>query len=88
MGIFWCLSHCFGMIQKCIECIEGQSSLLLIDDKTLPNFIKRKHPWKGEKNKQEARTKVQASKQPKRGRPLGGKGTTSNRTLNPIKLQA
>jgi hypothetical protein len=34
-------------------------------DETLPNFIKRKHPRKGEKNKQEARTKVQVSKQPK-----------------------
>ncbi len=27
------------------------------DDETLPNFIKRKHPSKGEKKKQEARTK-------------------------------
>jgi hypothetical protein len=33
-------------------------------DETLPNFIKRKHPKKGEKKKQEARTKVQARKQP------------------------
>jgi hypothetical protein len=42
----------------------------------LPNFIKRKHPRKGEKKKQGAMTKVQASKQPKRGRPQGGNGTT------------
>jgi len=31
----------------------------------LSNFIKRRHPRKGEKKKQEARTKVQANKQPK-----------------------
>jgi len=35
-------------------------------DETLPNFMKRKHPRKGEKKKQRARTKVQANKQPKR----------------------
>jgi hypothetical protein len=46
------------------------------------NFIKRKHPRKEEK-KQGARTKVQANKQPKGGRPPGGKGTTNNRTLLP-----
>jgi hypothetical protein len=32
------------------------------DDETLPNFIKRKHPKKGGKNKQRARTKVEAGK--------------------------
>jgi len=37
-------------------------------DETLPNFIKRKHPRKGEKKKQRARTEVQASKH-------GGRGT-------------
>ncbi len=47
------------------------------NDETLPNFIKRK----GEKKKQGARTKDQASKQPKRGGPQGGKGTTKNQTL-------
>jgi hypothetical protein len=31
-------------------------------DGTLPKFIKRKHPRKGEKEKQRARTKVQANK--------------------------
>jgi hypothetical protein len=60
------------------------------------------HPRKGEKKKQEARTKVQAREQCKRGGPQGGKGTTKNRTLhelpdthqprrgevNPIELQA
>ncbi len=52
------------------------------NDETLPNFIKRKHPTKGEKNKQRARTKVQAREQPKRGGgPQGEKGTTKNRTL-------
>jgi hypothetical protein len=44
-------------------------------DETLPNFIKRKHPRQGENKKRGARTEVQASKQPKRGRPQGGKGT-------------
>jgi hypothetical protein len=44
--------------------------------KPVPNFIKRKHPRKCEKKKQGARTKVQASKQPKRDGPQGGKGTT------------
>jgi hypothetical protein len=43
--------------------------------------MKRKHPRKGEKKKQGAKTKVQANKQPKRGSPPGGKGTTKNRTL-------
>jgi hypothetical protein len=33
------------------------------DDETLPNFIKRKHPRKGEKKKQGAGTKVQAKAQ-------------------------
>jgi hypothetical protein len=42
-------------------------------DETLSNFIKRKHPRKGEKKKQGTRTKVQASKQPKRGGPQGGR---------------
>jgi hypothetical protein len=51
-------------------------------DETLPNLIKRKHPKKGrEKKKQRARTKVQASKQPKQGRPQGGKGTTKKQTF-------
>jgi hypothetical protein len=30
----------------------------LKSDETLPNFIKRKHPRKGEKKKQRAKTKV------------------------------
>jgi len=39
-------------------------------DETLPNSIERKHPrkGKGEKMKQGARTEVQASKQPNKGR--------------------
>jgi len=37
------------------------------DDETLPNFVKRKHPRKGEKKKQRARTKVEARQRaPKR----------------------
>jgi hypothetical protein len=51
------------------------------NNETLLNFIKRKHPRKREKKKQGARTKVQASKQPKRGRPEGGKGTTKYQNL-------
>jgi hypothetical protein len=41
---------------------------------TLPNFNKKKAPKK--RREKETRTKVQASKQPKRGRPQGGNGTT------------
>jgi len=37
--------------------------------------VKRKHPGEGEKKKLGTRTKVQASMQPKRGGPQGGKGT-------------
>jgi hypothetical protein len=48
------------------------------DDETLPNFIERKHPRKGEKRKPGAETKVRASKQPNKGGPQGGKGTTKN----------
>jgi hypothetical protein len=46
-----------------------------LNDENLPNFIKRKHPRKGYKKKQRERTKVQASKQPKRGVPHGEKGS-------------
>jgi hypothetical protein len=50
----------------------------------LPNYIilKRKHPRKGEKRKQGARTKVQACKQPKRRGPQGGNGTSKYRNLH------
>jgi hypothetical protein len=50
----------------------------------LAKLYKKKAPKKGReiRNKGQApRTKVQASKQPKRGGPQGGKGTTKNRTL-------
>jgi len=40
-----------------------------IDDETLPNFIKKKHPRKGEERKQGARIEVQASKEPNKGGP-------------------
>jgi hypothetical protein len=39
-----------------------------IGDETLPNFIKRKHPRKGEEKKQGARTKFHSNKQPKKHR--------------------
>jgi hypothetical protein len=39
--------------------------LTFLSDETLPNFKKRKHPRKQEKKKQRARTKVQASRQPR-----------------------
>jgi hypothetical protein len=51
-------------------------ALKQFNDETLPNFAKRKHPRKGEKKKQRARTKVQARKQPNTSGPQGGKGTT------------
>ncbi len=41
-------------------------------------LVKRKHSRKGEKEKQGPRTKVQANKQPNRGRPQRGKGTIKN----------
>jgi hypothetical protein len=34
----------------------------MMNDETLPNFIKRKHPKKEEKKKQSARTSVQSCK--------------------------
>jgi len=59
-----------------------QEKNLQVLDETLPNFIKRKHPRKGEKKKQGPRTKVKASKQPKRSGPQGGKGTTKYQNLH------
>jgi hypothetical protein len=47
-------------------------------NETLPNFIERKHPRKGEKRKQGVRTKVQGNKQPNKDRSQGGKGTIKN----------
>jgi hypothetical protein len=46
--------------------------------------VKRKHPSKGEEKKLGTRTKVQASMQPKRGRPQGGKGTTKYWNLHQL----
>jgi uncharacterized membrane protein len=54
----------------------------VLSDETLPNFIKRKRPRKGEKKKQGARTKVNS---PKEG-PQGGKGTTKNGTLHQLHI--
>jgi hypothetical protein len=51
----------------------------LINDETLPKFIKRKHPRKGKKNNKKARTKVHANKQRKRG-----KGTIKYQNLHQL----
>jgi hypothetical protein len=48
----------------------------------VPNFIKRKHPRKGEKKNQSARTRVQADKRPQRGEANGGKETTEYGNLH------
>ncbi len=45
-------------------------------------LYRKKAPKKGIEKEEGARTQVQASKQPKRGEPQGGKGTTKNRTLH------
>jgi hypothetical protein len=45
-------------------------------------LYRKKAPVKGEKRKQGARTNVRASKQPNKGGPQGGKGTTKNWTLH------
>ncbi len=58
--------------------------LAFLSDETLPKFKKRKHPTKGEKKKQRARTKFQASRQPKRGMPQRGKGTTKYGNLHQL----
>jgi hypothetical protein len=49
--------------------------------KPCQTFIKIKHPRKGQKRKTRT-SKVQASKQPKRGRPQGGKGTSKYQNLH------
>jgi len=53
----------------------------------MPNFTKKIHPRKGEKKKQGVRTKI--PKEPKRGRPHEGKGTTKypNLQMGFLKLQ-
>jgi hypothetical protein len=60
---------------------------MLINLKQLKNPVKlykKKAPKKGRENKQGARTKVQASKQPKRSRPQGDKGTTKYQNLHQL----
>jgi hypothetical protein len=71
------------------------------NDETLPNFIKRKHPRKGEKKKLGAKHQSPGNKSSNRGGQQGN-GTIKNQTLhqsheayqlkreevNPIKLQA
>ncbi len=41
---------------------QGSRLIIMMNDETLPNFIKRKHPRKEEKKKQSARTSVQSVK--------------------------
>jgi hypothetical protein len=46
---------------------QGSRLIIMMNDETLPNFIKRKYPRKEEKKKQSARTSVQSVKRaPKR----------------------
>jgi hypothetical protein len=45
-------------------------------------LYRKKAPKKGRERKQGARTEVQASKQPNKGGPQGGKGATKNRSLH------
>jgi hypothetical protein len=49
----------------------------------VPNFIKRKHPRKGEEKEQGAKTKkCRQANSPKEASHKGGKGTTKNPTLH------
>ncbi len=59
--VLFLVAEMSGIVSSFYFCTRDNSE-------TLPNFIKRKHPRKGEKKKQGARTKVQASKQPKKRR--------------------
>ncbi len=56
--------------------------IIMMNDETLPNFIKRKHPRKEEKKKQSARTSVQSCKRASKNEPHGGKETTKYRNLH------
>jgi hypothetical protein len=47
---------------------------------TVPNFIKRKHPRKGENPKGQGQ-KFRQANNPKKGRPPRGKGITQNRSF-------
>jgi hypothetical protein len=69
-GMFNILHPPLLLVSFVLSSLEIEVSNLLLESKcveTLPNFIARKHPRKGENKKQRARTKVQASKQLKRG---------------------
>jgi hypothetical protein len=55
------------------------------NDETLSNFIKIKHPRKEEKKKPRVRTKVQASEEPKRGKPHEKKSLTIETSTNRMK---
>lgn len=58
-----------------------QTTLKSVMVETLPTFIKRKHPRKGEKKKQREKTKIQASRQPKRDVPHKGKEPLNIKTF-------
>ncbi len=68
--------------------IQLQSTLCMNMSKSYrwnpAKLIERKHPRRERKRKQGARTKVQENKQPNKGGPQGGKGTTKNWTLHQL----
>jgi hypothetical protein len=70
---------CYGILNAWGFFFFGQVHFFLFAHFTL----KKKAPKQRREKKQEVRTKVQGSKQPKRSRPQGGKGTTKNSTLHP-----
>jgi hypothetical protein len=61
---------------------QGLRVIIVMNDETLTNLIKRKHPSKEEKKKQSARTCVQSCKRAPKSEPHRGKGTTEYRNLH------
>jgi hypothetical protein len=72
------MTKCFHLILICVSHNEWPNWWW----KPCQTLFYKKHPRKGEKWKQGVRTEVQASKQPNKGGPQGGKGTTKNWTLH------
>jgi hypothetical protein len=54
---------------------QGLRLIIVMNDETLPNFIRRKHLSKEEKKKQSARTRVPSCEIAPKSEPHGGKGT-------------
>jgi hypothetical protein len=52
---------------------QGLRVIIVMNDETLPNFIKRKHPSKEEKKKQSARTHVRSCERAAKSEPHRGK---------------